>query len=120
MPLVLVKRPPRTKPVSDEVYQNLINSLPRIVAESLDTPPEGRLKPHEVSVQDGDAPLPDYSIGYHDIEIIILAHNFKQRVKNLDQRREWITSRCKSLLPKGTTLSVWILCVPISWGEATA
>jgi hypothetical protein len=119
MPQAIVKRADGSS-VDHETYSNLIDQLPKIIATALDTPPDGALTEKEVSVwADAVTPFPPHDISRHDISILIFAHNYPGRMANLDDRRKQITEECAMLLPKGTTLSVWVLCMPSSWGEIT-
>lgn len=83
MPLVVVCRNPAT--ISDETLRPIAQYLPELVAEALTIPDsEAMLTPAEVEVWVQD--FGPFDVTTKDIEIIIWAHDYPERLRNLDER----------------------------------
>ncbi len=112
MPLVLTKRNP-FKVDSDE-FTKLNQALPKIVSDALGSA-QGPLTSQEVDVWSSQSFT--YEVTNYDVAIVIDAHNFQDRLDDLDKRRDKIMEEVRSFVPKLCTISVWIRLMPTSWGE---
>ena len=119
MPLVHVgfKESPLRVHRSETFLMDLCNSLPKIVADALDTPenPEARLGSKDIEVE--VEPHPILSVNKKDIEILILAHDYPERRKNLDERRASIDNAVKKIIPEKYHGFVWIFLGHTSFGS---
>lgn len=103
------------------VLQDVLNrELPDIVAPalSLDDQPlhEGRVTPSEIMVTSKIAETTNGK----DIEIRILAHNYRRRVKTSERRKNQIIEGVKKSLAgsrKGLTVAVCLVLSHMAYGE---
>jgi len=117
MPFVWVRTNPYK--IGKTQFRQLVENLPTIVAEALSVPgTDGELTPEEIEVKVETFGL--FDIHTKDLEIIILAQDFPERKKNLDERQRLITGKVRRLLSPsvtGITGFVWVLLQPGSFGE---
>ncbi|MBZ9571952.1 hypothetical protein KJA15_01260 [Patescibacteria group bacterium] len=98
------------------VIKELIDNLPGIVAEALSVPgTDGELTSDEIEVK--FETFGPFDVHSKDIEIIILANDYPERKKNLDERQTLIKEGVKRILYSGITGFVWVLPLPGSFGE---
>jgi hypothetical protein len=98
-------------------YHEITQMLPALVAKHLHAPPDGNLTPEEVTVWDLTE---GYPRGVHskDVEIVIFAHHFPERVADIEQRTQQIINQLAEWMPAGTTFSVLVSLGLLTWGEA--
>ena len=117
MPLVVVARNPKV--ISDRLLSVITKNLPSIVASALDCDDEGgslTSRDVEVWVQD----FGPNDINTKDLEIVVWANQYPQRLRHLNARRADIVSEIRSI--RGAARSnftgfVWVLLQPASFGE---
>ncbi len=114
MPLVVVNRNPEK--LNGEQLKILIDSLPESVASTLTCKDPGG----ELMVQDIEVWVQDFGpndINTKDVEIIIWANLYPERLATLDLRRKMLCNSVRCVLPKEIKGFVWILLQPGSFGE---
>lgn len=75
--------------------------------------PDGKLTPMDISIRVegfGELDVPTY-----DVEIIILANEYADRLANLDDRRHTIVEKVGPLIPFNVNFDVYILLGSGSW-----
>lgn len=97
MPFVFIHRDRRH--IDDTRLQGIVDALPQIVAHELHTPenPKGFLEPQEISIRVTETS--PFDRNNEPLEILILANNVPQRVRNRDQRRRRIVEKIRSIDP---------------------
>jgi hypothetical protein len=84
-----------------KLLRQFVNNLPGAIAEALSTGPgtEGELKPEEIEVK--VFPFGPMDIHHYDIEVIILANDYPERAKSLDDR----ASNLANNVPRSITMA---------------
>lgn len=118
MPLVIVNRNPYK--VYSETLDALVLELPKLVTEALSIPnTDGELKHDDVEVWIRDQRR-EYESQHFDLEIVIFANQYPERLQNLDERREEIGRGIRYLLSlkkcDNVRCFVWVLLQPGSFG----
>jgi hypothetical protein len=118
MPLVALQY--KRKSIRDKMLGKLARALPTIVAGALDIPENrnARLTPAEIEVWVMESGKHDVNV--KDIEIIIWAHDYPERLANLEARKETILDGVRTFLAANNqSLSgfVWVLLQPSAYGE---
>ena len=114
MPLVVACRKPGK--ITDEIWKQLLQELPRIVAGAFSVPgTEGELTATDIEIwaQDGGS----FDVNTKDVEIVIWAHDYPRRKADLDKRRKEVVMGVLRMIPGDTHGFVWILLQPTSFGE---
>lgn len=119
MPLVVIQYK-RAFLYKDSVHK-LAKKLPEIVADALDAGQGGNkeasLFPREVEVWVQESGALD--VNTRDLEIIIWANSYPERLKNLEQRKNKIVRGVRKVLgTRNSSLSgfVWVLLQPGAFG----
>lgn len=104
-----------------ELAESLAKELPGIVAPALTLPEQERLEGQVTSgdiivwcVEGGQA-----DVNTKDLEILIWAHDFPERKKNLDERKDSILQGVRRFLDdydRNVSGFVWILLQPTAYG----
>jgi hypothetical protein len=114
MPLVVVNRNP--KRFNDNQLKILVSILPESVANTLTCKdPKGALTAQDIEVWVQD--FGPYDVNTKDVEIIIWANSYPERLATLNYRRKLLCHLIKLKLPKEIKGFVWILLQPGSFGE---
>ena len=118
MPLVVIQYAAR--PISRQVLIRLVAALPDVVAAALDVPglPEGRLTPEDIEVWVQESG--DLNLNIKDLEIVIWANLYPERLENLTERNGIIASFVRDFLRKyGSGLNgyVWTMLQPAAFSQ---
>lgn len=110
MPIVLLKC--KQFAGLEEISRILAERLPHIVSEALDTPENtnARLTPGDIEVEFRWATPRD--VNYKDIEITVIAHDYPERTRNIEERKDKIIAGVREFLrdyDRNLTGWVWIL-----------
>lgn len=105
-----------------ELAENLAEALPEIVAPNLTLPEreqlDGQVTPDDIVVRCTESGTSD--INTKDLEIIIWAHEFPERLKNLEERKEAIIRGVWTFLAdydRNVSGFVWVLLQPTAFGQ---
>jgi len=111
MPLILIKR---QLSVTDQDLKPLLNVIRPIVAQELTIPgTDGELNPDEIEVEVRHVGCLDQNS--LAIAITIVANEYPERLRNLEERRQLIGQRLRKWLPSGIHGSLWVLLQPGSF-----
>jgi hypothetical protein len=118
MPVVILRYDPQQFP--EAVAAELAKALPEYVSSTLDVPENesARLRPSDIEVS--VVPSGIHDVNVKAFEIMIFAHQYPERQKNLDERKDKIVEDIqgflidRSLNPDGW---VWILLQVTSFGR---
>lgn len=119
MPLVMVKR--NTNKMPDTIYVHITRYLREWTAEALSVPgTDGELTPQDVEIWDSYRGVLDR--GEADLQVVIFADKYPERVADLDKRQGWISRKLATFLKgsgvEGVRGFVWILLQePTSFGK---
>lgn len=115
MPLVLVRRDPRT--VGDDILiGRIIANLPNFVASSLTCDNRnGKLTADDIEIIVND--FGPFDKTEHDLIIIVWANSYPERLKNLKARKRMLRKQLESVLSPFIRGYVWILLQDGSFGE---
>ena len=104
MPLALVSR---SKRVENDLLGKVMRALPDIIAENLGVPdhPLAKLAPKDIEVSHLESP---FNIGHHDIQIVILAQKFEERIRDGVFRSECMVADVQKILDSDMTCFVWV------------
>lgn len=108
MPQVFLKY--NIEKVSKETVITLVKVLPKLVAGCLTTAPEnpeGSLSADDIEVDTKS--FGEFDIHTKDIEIIVWANSYPERLKNKEERCSYLDRFIKEYLPAETTNWTWIL-----------
>lgn len=117
MPLVLVSYGKKLED-SQDLIKHLTLAMPEIVARALDVynDPTARLTAKDVCVSPMFRNTED--VNGKDLEIIVMANDYPERRKNLDDRRGAITRDIKRIVGETKiTGSVWVRLCPGSYED---
>ncbi len=107
MPVVILRYSP--KKVDNTVLHQLLEHIPKLVAHALDIPgsAEARLKSTDIEVW--VRPAHDLDVNTKDVEVLIFAHSYSDRLRNLEERNELIRRGIWDLLHKcNCRVSGWV------------
>ena len=120
MPLVVLTYKPDH--LSEEIIRRLVPELTHAVADALDVPGnlEARLTPDDIEVYVAQSQSLDFNT--KDLEILIWAHQYPERLQNLEERKDKILAKVHQVLEiedfnPGITGWVWILLQPTAFGK---
>lgn len=118
MPVALLKYDKYAIP--DWLLSNLVSKLPEVIANALDTPenPDTRLSSGDIEIW--VQPHHQLDRNVKPLELMIFAHDFPERLRNIDERTEKITQTVREILceqaPKITGW-VWIHLTKTAFGR---
>ena len=120
MALVVVQHRGPRGPVPEWMVAKLVKQLPWIVAEALDVEknPDARIISNEIEVCVRESG--ELDINTKDLEIIIWANSYPERLANLEQRKDEILQDVRKFLgdhDRNLTGFVWVLLQPAAFGE---
>jgi hypothetical protein len=93
----------------------LLNGLPKIVADALTCEnPDGKLTPADVEIWTREASINDR--GSDNLQIVIFANSYPERLANLNDRQKIITEAVRKYLPPRVHGWVWIRLAESSCG----
>lgn len=100
-----------------EEIKAIISALPSAVATALDAPndPGGGLSWKDIEVK--NYRFDDLDVRSKPLAIIIFAHDFPSRVKNLGERRQMIEDLLKPSVPGDLSGFIWLIMIHGSFGE---
>ena len=118
MPVVHLRYRPESIPES--VIKNLLKVLPKIIANELDVRKNksARLKADDIEIS--VFPAQPLDINIKSLEIMIWAHGYPERLKNIEERKDKIAARVRSFLLDYDVIIggwVWILLPPTAFGR---
>ena len=118
MPLVVVKH--KAGRMLDDMLADLADALTEIVADALHTPENkgGELSPNDIEVWVQESGKHD--IDTKDLEIIIWANEYPNRLANLVDRKDRIVRAMRKFLAdydRNLSGFVWVLLQPAAYGE---
>jgi hypothetical protein len=120
MPLVLLQYKPELKGVA----KKLAHELPYIVASNLTLSKrkrhDGQVAPEDIMIWCSERGKAD--VNGKGLEIIIFAHDYPKRKKNLEARKDQIVACVRKRLIVHNSYStgigcVWVLLMPTAYGE---
>lgn len=118
MPLVVIQH--KAGRVLDDMLSKLSQAMPEIVASALDVEENksARLTPNDVEVHVQESGK--FDVNTKDLEIVIWANSYPERLKNLEQRKEAIIQGVRTFLAdydRNLFGYVWVLLQPGAFGE---
>lgn len=115
MPLVLVKRNPKT--ITDDILRGrIIYLLPDFVADSLTCDNRyGKITPKDVEIIVSD--FGPFDKTEHDLMIIVWANSYPEILKNLHGRKKMLRKKLEFILSPFRKAYVWIILQDGSFGE---
>lgn len=118
MPLVVVQY--KAERITVQMLMHLTTALPGIVATALDVPEnqDARLAPSDIEVWTQESGK--FDVNTKDLEIIIWAPLFPERLLNLEERKDAIVRAVRRFLAdydRNLTGFVWVLLQPSAFGE---
>ena len=120
MPLVVVQYKASRFNEDMLMLQRLVESLPEIVGFALNAPEneDACLSPSDIEVWVQESGR--FDVNTKDLEIIIWANLYPERLRNLEQRRDVILQAVRKFLAdydRNLSGFVWVLLQPASFGE---
>lgn len=119
MPLSLIQH--KSGHRLNTLAEKLAQQLPRIVASALTLPDrkelDGLVNPEDIIVRCVEGRSAD--VNTKDLEIIIWAHDFPERLANLEERKDQILQGVRDFLrehDQNVSGFVWILLQPTAFG----
>lgn len=120
MPLVVVQYKPGS--ITEGKLKDFVSVLPKLVARALHVPenPDAHLTPEDVEVWVRESGKLDRNVEdiVKDIEIVIWANEYPERLQNLGERKDRIVQSIRDFfygrIPTGF---VWVLLQPAAFGE---
>jgi len=124
MPLVVLKYNPNLK-AGAVFLSELTNKLTEAVSRALDVPEraDARLTKSDIEVWVQEFGSNDIST--RDLEIVVWAHQYPERLVNLEERKEQILRELRAFIMKNEDLAkhktipsgfVWVLLQPTAFG----
>lgn len=120
MPLVVIQHEADRE--LDYVVGRLSKEMPGIVARALDVEenPDARLTPDDVEVHVQKSG--EFDTNTKDLEIVIWANEYPERLRNLDERKDRMVKEVRAFLVEYRSIRnisgfVWILLQPAAFGE---
>ncbi|MBU6388409.1 hypothetical protein KGQ72_00800 [Patescibacteria group bacterium] len=124
MPLVILKYNPNLR-VGAVFLSELTNKLTEAVSGALDVPEreDARLTKGDIEVWVQESGSHDIST--RDLEIVVWAHQYPERLANLEERKEQILRELRTFLAENGDLAehkttpsgfVWVLLQPTAFG----
>lgn len=122
MPLIVVQYKAGDQGLK-RIAQKLANKLPGIAAAALTVGNEksnGLVTPDDIEVWCNEGSPAD--VNTKDLEIVIWAHQFEERMANLEERKDTILNYVRTFLTtfhghRKLTGWVWILLQPTAFGQ---
>ena len=99
--------------------RKLVSELPRIVSSSLDVPEDETKRLTIDDIQVWSLPSDRFDVNIKDLQLMILLHNYLERIVNLEERKNNITKQIGDILAEYdhtslTKVNGWVWILPSS------